>query len=426
LDPATGLPAHRLVVVVVPRRAGKSDLALAATMHRLFTAPDRRCGYLAQTRQDGADAWRDEWWPVIRSSPLARHLAIRESNGSEWIATRRRGRPSRARLLAPSPTAGHGKATDLVIADEAWAHTLERGTVLEAGLRPTQATRPGAQLWITSAAGTLDSGWLARYVDLGRAGAPGLAYFEWSADPAADRDDPATWAAAHPAYGRTVGEAFLRDERATSTREEFDRNYLGIWPAASTARAVDPAAWAACADLDRLDPAWPATIGVELSPDRTWAALTLAAVDLEHRVHLRLLWALEVADGEVTVREVTDAALAYARATSARAVALDPYTSGEVAAHLDAAGVTVVKAAGSRLARAAGDLLAAVTSRRLRHDDDPILTAHVLAAGTVPTGDGAVVLSRRTSTGPIAAAVAAALAVHAAGTPATRGVPVVR
>lgn len=424
LDPTTGLPVHRLVVVVVPRRAGKTDLALASSLHRLFTGPDRRVGYMAQSRQDGADAWRDEWWPVIRASPLATRLGIRESNGSEWISTRGRARPSRVRLLAPSATAGHGKATDLVIADEAWAHTLERGSTLEAGLRPTQATRPGAQLWITSAAGTVDSGWLARYVDLGRAGAPGLAYFEWAADPAADRDDPATWAAAHPAYGRTVHEEFLRAERGTLTAEEFDRAYLGVWPTTAGATAVTPAAWAACHAPCLLDPSWPATVGVELAPDRSWAAVVLAVTDpAAARTHLRLAWALDADGAEVTPRTVADAASRWARDVGAPVIGLDPYTSGEVAAHLEAAGHTVTRVSGTRLARAATDLTAGVTSRRLAHDDDPVLTGHVLAAGTVPTGDGARVLSRRASSGPIAAAVAAACAVHVAAGPAAAATP---
>lgn len=70
---------------------------------------------------------------------------------------------------------------------------------------------------------------------------------------------------------------------------------------------------------------------------------------------------------------------------------------------------------GGRLASATAELMARAECKRLAHDGDKLLTEHVLAAGVKPSGDGGLVLSRRPSTGPIAAAVAAALAVHGAG-----------
>ena len=62
-------------------------------------------------------------------------------------------------------------------------------------------------------------------------------------------------------------------------------------------------------------------------------------------------------------------------------------------------------------------LLARSEAGTLRHDADPRLAEHVTAAGVKHSNDAGVVLSRRASSGPIAAAVATALAVYGVAGP---------
>lgn len=288
-----GLPAHRLGVLIVPRRAGKTVLVLATSLRLTLAGPDRRVGYLAQSRADAADTWRDEWWPALRSSPLGEAFRIRESNGSETIRTDPAripyARPSFVRLLAPTRKAGHSKAFDQVWFDEAWAHDLLTGQALEAGFRPTQATRPGPQTLLVSAAGTAASTWLMRYRDAGRRGDPGICYLEYGAEETADRDDPATWRSAHPALGLTVPESFLAGERATMPdRAEFDRAYLGIWPSATFERAIDPALWLAGRDPEvkvSNDPVFT----FDVRPDRSAAAIAAASMTADGLVPVELV-----------------------------------------------------------------------------------------------------------------------------------------
>ena len=70
-----------------------------------------------------------------------------------------------------------------------------------------------------------------------------------------------------------------------------------------------------------------------------------------------------------------------------------------------------------RLSVATGELLARAEAGTLRHDADPRLAEHVTAAGVKHSNDAGVVLSRRASSGPIAAAVATALAVYGVAGP---------
>lgn len=283
LDDA-GRPRHRLCVLVVPRRAGKSALTLAWAITRILSGPDVRCGYTAQSRSDAGQVWAEEWWPAIEGSALGRLLTIRRAIGSESIKATRGTRPGSVRLLSPTSTAAHGTALDWAALDEAWAFDELRGTELEAGIRPAQATRPGAQLVILSAAGTEDSGWLRRYRDLGRAAAAAgdrsLAYVEFSADPDVDDlEDPATWARVHPAAGRTVSAEFLRGEFDTIPRAEFYRHYLGVWPETTTLAVLPRAAWDACEDPGVVIPRRARPVfAFDVHPDRRSAAVAVAAV----------------------------------------------------------------------------------------------------------------------------------------------------
>jgi hypothetical protein len=101
-------------------------------------------------------------------------------------------------------------------------------------------------------------------------------------------------------------------------------------------------------------------------------------------------------------------------------VAVDPRASGPLGDHLGQllGEERLTRVGPGRLSVATGELLARAESRTLRHDGDQRLAEHVTAAGVKPANDAGVVLSRRASSGPIAAAVAAALALYGVAGPA--------
>jgi hypothetical protein len=272
-----GRPSRMLypyVVLDVPRRAGKTAGTLSTMLHRLTTGPRRRVAYTAQKRADASQTFREEWTPLLATSPLSRRFRIRSSNGSEGI--RFPATESTLSLFAPTATAVHGQDNDLAAVDEAWAFTTEQGDAIEAGIQPAQATRPLRQMMIVSAGGTHASTWLRRWVDLGEAGTPGVALIRYAAGPDDDPEDPTLVERVHPALGHTITLDTLLGIRATMPRNEYDRAFLGLWTTPTSAPAAIPAAaWRACTDPDAA-PAGGLAYGLGVSIDGTRAAIAVA------------------------------------------------------------------------------------------------------------------------------------------------------
>jgi hypothetical protein len=273
-DGAPAAMRYPYVVLDVPRRAGKTAASLAVLVHRLATAPQRRALYTAQTRADAAVTFRDDWTPTLALSPLAPHVKIRQSNGSEsitWTPNRSTGA-----LWSPTATAGHGQANDLAMVDEAWAFTTEQGDQIEAFVQPAQATRPMRQMLIISAGGTYRSTWLRRWLDLGAAGTPGVAVVQYAAGPDDDTDDPTLVERVHPALGHTLTLDAVHGIRGTMPRPEYLRAFCGLWTTPHAAPAVIPAAaWRACADPDAA-PSRELAFGLGVSVDGSRAAIAAA------------------------------------------------------------------------------------------------------------------------------------------------------
>src|SRR4029450_5068447 len=56
---------YRYVVLVVPRRAGKTTLVLAYTLTLTGLRRNARTAYASHRRQSAADMWRDDWIPLV-------------------------------------------------------------------------------------------------------------------------------------------------------------------------------------------------------------------------------------------------------------------------------------------------------------------------------------------------------------------------
>jgi phage terminase large subunit-like protein len=271
---APGVPAYRTVVVTVPRQNGKTLLLWSLMLWWALAHREQVIIATAQTGIEAMDKWR-EYVQVLQHGPLAdRIIEVRYSNGSEVLTF---DTHTSHRVRAPSPRAGHGVTLDLGVIDEAWA--LRDESVIQS-MRPAMATRRGAQLWIVSTAGTLDSLLLRRHVELGRqavaSGADsGLAYFEWSAPEDADAEDEATWWAAMPAMGHTISPDVVRIERdGGMTPGEFERAFLNRWTDVSES-AIPPQAWLQALS-DDATPGQPVWLGVDTTPERDASAIVAA------------------------------------------------------------------------------------------------------------------------------------------------------
>jgi len=277
VDPATGRLAYQRVVVIVPRRAGKSLLLLAEGLDAGRTHRHRKAFYASHRRETAAAMWRDDWIPWVEESPLGRYLSVRRANGSESF--RWRGVGSTLRLLPPDGDAMRSFAANLAMVDEAREFDAGQGEAVEAGMFPTMATGDGGQVWIASSAGDAASEWLIRWRDLGRAAAvadtgTGTAYVEFAAPDGADLDDEATWYAAHPGLGHHVLLDALRADHQVMRPDTFACEYLGIWPETRVDRALVDA-WAASLDPAATLTGWP-VFAVETTVDRDRSVIVAA------------------------------------------------------------------------------------------------------------------------------------------------------
>lgn len=246
LEQGRSRPAYRDVLVSVPRQQGKSSLALALIVSRMLAAPDTRVLYSAQTRQAAREKLLSSWWPQVARSELGDLFNLFRGFGSETLLA---DNGSSLQLLSATESAGHGETTDLVIVDEAWVHQDSR---VEQAVRPTMATRPAAQFWAMSTAGTARSTWWRAKLDAGRAAAEmgvsdGLCLLEWGAPESANPADEATWRSAMPALGHLIDVETVRADMASMAVGEFARAFLNVWPdpAGEGWRVFDQQKWRA-------------------------------------------------------------------------------------------------------------------------------------------------------------------------------------
>ena len=397
---------YQLVILSVPRRAGKTTLNLAHNLAALDLTREMRGWYTAHKREAAAKLFRDEWLPMIDNLP-ANLYRTRKSQGSEGL--HKRFGSSRLQLFAPTVDALHSTNADVATIDEAWHFDVERGEAVESGVRPAQLTRPWRQQWIVSAGGTIESTWWDRWLTLGESGAPNVAFFDYGADATApdyDPADPAVWARSHPTYGV----AFDTLDYDWSTRESdaaFERAYLNVWPRPSqitAAGALELDQWAAAARPELI--VTPAVFALDVSGDRS--AATIAAAQL---VGDRVV--VDVVEHRPGVGWVAAAVKALRR--RGLPVVADSLVAASIVAELGRVGVTVDPVGASDHARACGTFVDLLAAGRIAHRSQAALDVAVVGAARRPLGD-AWLWSRAKSNVDISPLVAVTLAAWAATT----------
>lgn len=400
-----GRRIHPFVVVTIQRQAGKTSWLLAEALERcLFGGPRRRVWYTAQSGQYARDKWGELVDEITATgSPLRSRVTVKLTNGSERVTF---PNGSTIRPFPPTRDALHSMQSDLVIMDEAWKHSADRGAELMQAIGPTQATRPGAQVVVVSTAGSLaDSTFLHPLVERGRAGDPALTYVEWSIGDDVDPLDVPAVAAAHPAVGHTIDEAFLYREAGVlaDLPGEFARAYGNRWTS-TIERVIDPAVWDGGRTLDTLDPALPLVLGADIAQDRTRSAIVAAAGGI-----------LEVIESRPGTAWIAGRMVDLVAKHRPAAVVVDRVgPSATLADDLDRSGVPLLPMTGQVYAAACARFIDDLTNGLLRYRPHPALDDAADAAAQRPLGDGWA-WGRRRAAAPICELVAATLAAWADG-----------
>jgi len=419
IDPATGLFAYTSVVFGVPRQSGKTTLTGANAEHRTVYKPRQRVWYTAQTREIARDWLLNEHVPGLEMSALKPHVKVRRAQGSEGV-TYKHG--SMFRIFAPLPAALHSKQSDLVIVDECWAHELERGRQLDQAIVPTQATRPGAQVWKMSTAGDESSVWLWEIVQRGRTAVQegrreGICYFEWACPDDLDPCAPSSWERYHPAYGITIGAPQMRAALDELGAAGFRRAYGNMWPegmGAAAAPRIPPGRWAACQvpPIRQVPAGVRVALGFDVSRDRAQGAIAVAWKDLQG-VRCEIVDARPGTGWmDARIAELADRRHPVAVGYPADTPALD------VADTLATAGLPTLAIRGRDWPAACAGWLAAIVDRRIRIGQHPALAAAAEVAPGRDSGDGGWVWHRRGAVVTIAPVIAATAACWALTHPA--------
>lgn len=289
IDPETGIPAYREVVVTVPRQNGKTTLVLGWECQRAVGwehLGPQRISYSAQTGADARKKLVQDQKPILE--PHKRALGIKrfyEAIGAEGVVWHN---GSRLVLLNNTEAAGHGASVDLGVKDEMFADYDDRR---DQALIPAMATKAFGQVLTCSTMGTEDSIPWNALVDRGRlavdSGArTGVAYFEWSATDDDDPDDPETWWGCMPALGHTITIPVVAHARSTMKDGEFRRAFLNRKTKADD-RMLPVAEWNAICSPN-VAPEGRPTFSLDVNPERSAGSIAAASVGVAELVEYRL------------------------------------------------------------------------------------------------------------------------------------------
>lgn len=285
---------HREVGMSIMRQQGKTALTLGVSAHRLMAFGKVLVTYAAQNRIHARKKWEDDFAEKLMESALSKRFRLRKTNAMEAIICIESH--SLFGITSNTEKASHGDTLDLGLIDEAFSHEDDR---MEQAFGPAMLTRPMAQKWWLSAAGTERSVFLNRKREVGReliqrywatGERASVAYFEWYPDDEEPRDDPRTWLGCMPAlcpdqvcrcdpegkWRHTTKIADIRTELLTMDPAEFDRAYLN-----RTRKKTPPpdvnipvASWPKCYDKGSRR-GEEVAFGIDVTPQRDHASVVV-------------------------------------------------------------------------------------------------------------------------------------------------------
>ncbi len=411
------------VAAIACRQNLKTGWLKQTSLGWLFVTDQRLVVWSAHEFSTAQEAFRDMEVLIEGSDMLRRRVKrIYRGNGDEAIEML-----SGQRLIFKARTKGGGRGLtgDKVILDEAFALQLSH----MGALVPTLSAVPDPQLVYGSSAGKADSDVLRGVRDRGRDGSSSaLAYAEWCAPQggcamlgcdhhfgaegcALDRVD--NWGRANPTMGKRISVGYIAKERAALPPEEFARERLGWWDEPTGEMVVSPASWAEC-----LDPASqiakPTKFALDVSPDRSWAAIGVAGARTDGVPHVEITSKQggAVVDHRPGVDWVVPRFVELAGHWPKMRVTIASSSAAEsLVPALSTAGIEVDVLKAGDISAACGLFFDLATTAGLRHiGQSELTTALASARKNIEDGEGAWRWGRRRSSSDITPLYAATLA----------------
>lgn len=274
------------VAVIAPRQNLKTGVMKMAGLGYLYVTEQPLVIWTAHEFSTTQEAFRDLKSLIVNCDFLRRRVKrIYEGNGDESIELLNGNRMLfRARTLK----GGRGLSAPKVFLDEGmYLKPSHMGSLL-----PTMTAQPDPQVMYSSSAGLADSDVLRAIRDRGRAGDPGLAYFEWGTPRGCEQDDCShergtlgcslddleRLRQSNPQLreGGRVQLSTLQSMRKALMPAEYAREYLTWWDEpASVATIFGPGKWAVLED-EHSQIVSGMCFAVASSLDSAWTSIAVA------------------------------------------------------------------------------------------------------------------------------------------------------
>lgn len=437
----SGLRRYRWCLLGIPKKNGKTELAAALALYLLIAdgepAPLIVCAAASDEQADLV------FGAAKRMCELSATLSlVTERYDKEILVPSIPG--AKLKRVAAAAGTNDGQNIFALFADELHEWTGPKGEGCWNVLTNGTGARRQPLIFETTTAGYDLEGTVCgrqytygKKVESGEVDDPRYLFRWYEAPQGSDHRDPAVWEAANPSYGVLVHENFFLDQLGKKTEAVFRRYFLDQWT--SSAEAWLPfGAWDACRDDLGLDPNLPLRVGVDVALRNDSTAVVAAQKRGERTILRSRVWANPYPEGhslhdswELNIFEVEEYLKELRVQFPAPATEIDgrlmpgpefnydPAYFQRSAQLLEGEGLAMVKYPqhDSYMVPASQGFYQLVMERKIAHDGDPILAAHVAAATADQKPRGWRLTKPKGSRKKIDAAIAAAIAAHRAQEP---------
>lgn len=283
------------VALLTPRQNGKTLVTEAREIVGLFLLGEKLIIHSAQLFPTAHESYL-RMCRLIDNCPELDKMVHKKRSGNNNVGIELKN-GSRLLYMARGRDPGRGFSGDLVVLDEAYSLAPE----MIGALIPALSARPNPQIWYASSTGHEDSSVLLKARDRGLSHEPGIALFEFCADPGCSLDDRSQWYKANPALGIRLNEEFIELERRSMSDKEFARERLGLWADTKVNSPIDADTWRklcrcggeAHAECGKLGPvsqvASRYVVAIDAAPDRSWATIALAGYTEDGHKQLEII-----------------------------------------------------------------------------------------------------------------------------------------
>ncbi|GAC1406097.1 MAG: terminase large subunit [Mycobacterium sp.] len=387
----------REALVLLPKGNGKTTLFSALALYHLLTTPDAKC-YIAAASRDQATLMFDHARGFVeRSDGIKQRLLVRK--GSKEIRSRRD--MGFIKVLASDVDTADGVGPTLALVDELHRH---KNADLYGVFRDGLGKRSG-QICTISTAGYDELSALAmmRHSALelenvvrdgshttARSADGMFAMHEWAVPEGADTSDLDVVKAANPSSFVTIESLRQRRDSPSMRENDWLRYACNQWTNADEAW-LPAGAWDACMDRDASIPdGSPVYIGVDIGLKKDSSAVSVCWPDGERIVVQAQVFKPRGDGSAMDLAVVEHAIRGLADRFDVRAVVYDRWSFERSAQMLSDEGLLMLEfpMTNERTVPASTRLYEAIVDRRLVHDGDPVLSAHVAAGAIKETERG--------------------------------------